>query len=224
MAMRLMAAWGVRYGGFVLMTMMAVWCEARPAPHLPDAIIDNIPRSELISDYNYWLWLWAWAPITVWMMARRPVLASRFLIAGGLLSIIRGLCIMATGLGPVAGEDFNAGMSAEDRWAGIWAIANPVHALVDDAAFVYLTKDLFFSGHVATTFLVVLYVWPHKPMRRLALIAHAAVTLSVFLSHLHYTIDVIGAYAITFTFFVLLEKDPRQMTLEDLGPRWSELK
>jgi hypothetical protein len=31
------------------------------------------------------------------------------------------------------------------------------------------------------------------------------VVLSVFLSHLHYSIDVVGAYAITFSIFVLRE-------------------
>ncbi len=223
MILKLIAAWLGRYAGFLLMTILAVWCEARPAPHLPDAIIDRVPYVDWVSSWNYYLWLLAWAPITVFLIARYPQRAFRLLIAGGVLSVVRGLCIAATGLGPVRGEDLNAGLSAADRWQGIWAIANPFHALVDDSAFVYLSKDLFFSGHVATTFLVVLYVWPQKKLRTWAIFAHCLVVASVFLSHLHYTIDVIGAYAITFVLFVFMEKDPRHATVEDLGRRWSDL-
>jgi hypothetical protein len=72
-------------------------------------------------------------------------------------------------------------------------------------ATVTLTKDLFFSGHVATTFLLLLYVWKFRALRFAMLAAHAVVLASVFLSHLHYTIDVIGAYAVTFSIFVLRE-------------------
>ncbi|MFT7619397.1 MAG: hypothetical protein ACI97A_003048 [Planctomycetota bacterium] len=221
--LKLVGAWGVRYLGFLVMTIMAVWSEARPAPGLPDAIIDRVPFVDWVSGWNYYLWIIAWAPLTIWLLCCRPLRAYRLLLAGGILSVIRGLCIMATGLGPPRGEDINAGMSAADRLAGIWAVANPFSALVEDSAFVYLSKDLFFSGHVATTFLVVLYVWPKKSLRVWALIAHFLVTASVFLSHLHYTIDVIGAYAITFAMFVLMEKDPRLSTEDDLGPRWSEI-
>jgi hypothetical protein len=38
---------------------------------------------------------------------------------------------------------------------------------------------------------------------------HLLVVASVFLAHLHYTIDVIGAYAITFTLFALREWNVR---------------
>ncbi len=37
------------------------------------------------------------------------------------------------------------------------------------------------------------------------LAAHVLVVASVFVAHLHYTIDVIGAYAITFSLFALRE-------------------
>ncbi|MBM4380479.1 MAG: hypothetical protein FJ086_14485, partial [Deltaproteobacteria bacterium] len=43
------------------------------------------------------------------------------------------------------------------------------------------------------------------------LAGHVVVVASVFLSHLHYTIDVVGAYALTFSLFVLREGDVRRM-------------
>jgi membrane-associated phospholipid phosphatase len=74
----------------------------------------------------------------------------------------------------------------------------------------YLTKDLFFSGHTATTFLLLLYVWPWRRLRAAALAGHVLVVASVFLAHLHYTIDVAGAYAIAFAIFALREGWPRR--------------
>jgi hypothetical protein len=51
-----------------------------------------------------------------------------------------------------------------------------------------------------------LYVWRYPRLRQAMLLAHALVVASVFLAHLHYTIDVIGAYAITFSLFCLRER------------------
>lgn len=55
-----------------------------------------------------------------------------------------------------------------------------------------LTKDLFFSGHTATLFLLFL-VTGKKWLRNLFLIFTAAVGISVLLQHVHYTIDVFAA-------------------------------
>jgi hypothetical protein len=50
---------------------------------------------------------------------------------------------------------------------------------------------------------------------------HLVVAASVLLARLHYSIDVVGAYAITFVLFTLREGDPRAgLRLGDLGPSW----
>ncbi len=103
------------------------------------------------------------------------------------------------------GNDVNAGMPAVARNEAFWEIVSPFGFFNRGANQLYLTKDLFFSGHVSTTFLLLLYVWPHRRMRRWMLLGHALVVGSVFLSHLHYTIDVVGAYAVTFSIFALRE-------------------
>ena len=41
------------------------------------------------------------------------------------------------------------------------------------------------------------------------LAGHVLVVATVFLAHLHYTIDVLGAYAMTFSLFCLFEVDLR---------------
>ena len=55
-----------------------------------------------------------------------------------------------------------------------------------------LTKDLFFSGHTSTLFLLFLTV-PGRRSKGLFLIFAAAVGISVLVQHVHYTIDVLAA-------------------------------
>jgi membrane-associated phospholipid phosphatase len=59
-------------------------------------------------------------------------------------------------------------------------------------------KDLFFSGHTSTMFLLFL-VNPHKKFRYIFLIATILVGASVLVQHVHYTIDVIAAPFFAYT-------------------------
>lgn len=195
-----------RWACFLLMVAMALWAEARPAPSLPDAVLSQLPYVEWVDRYNFVLWVFAYIPVAIWLLFRDAPRFVRYMVSAGMLAILRGLCIMATGLGPVRGADVNAGMSAEARWHALWEIASPIGVFVRQSAHVYLTKDLFFSGHTSTTLLLLLYVWREKPLRWLMLAGHLLVVASIFLSHLHYTIDVIGAYGLTFGLFVLRER------------------
>jgi len=54
-----------------------------------------------------------------------------------------------------------------------------------------------------------LYLRGRPRLAPVALAACLAVTASVLLAHLHYAIDVVGAWAITFALFVLREGWPR---------------
>jgi membrane-associated phospholipid phosphatase len=61
-----------------------------------------------------------------------------------------------------------------------------------------LTKDLFFSGHTATLFLLFLAV-KKEPLKIIFLICSSAVGISVLLQHVHYTIDVLAAPFFAYT-------------------------
>lgn len=194
-----------RFLCFAAMTWMALHAEARPAPTLPDAVLARVPYLAWVDRYNYVLWLLAYVPVALWLLGRAPRRFCRYMVSAGLLALLRGVCILATGLGPVRGGDVNAGMDPEVRVRAFWEILSPLGVFVRDAPHIYLTKDLFFSGHTSTTLLLLLYVWPYRTTRACMLAGHALVVASLFFSHLHYTIDVIGAWAITFTLFVLRE-------------------
>jgi hypothetical protein len=85
-------------------------------------------------------------------------------------------------------------------------LINPFSTLFGNAARVYLTKDLFFSGHASSTFLLWLYCRGRGWLGPLALAAHLATVAVVLLAHLHYTIDVVGAWAITYSVYTLAER------------------
>jgi len=191
-----------RYLSHSLMLGLAMLNEMRAAPKLPDSVLCVVPYTKWVADHNYGLWLLAYFPPALWLWRLDRHRFLHFLYLGGVLSLVRGVCILMTGLGPVVGEDVNAGMSMATATHAWWALVNPVGALLGDAPNIYLTKDLFFSGHTSTTFLLLLYCWSKPRLRWLALAGHLFVGCTVFLAHLHYTIDVGGAYAITYTALV----------------------
>ncbi len=58
--------------------------------------------------------------------------------------------------------------------------------------------DLFFSAHTAVPFLMALMFWRHRILRYLFLIWSVFFGIVVLLGHLHYTIDVLSAFFITY--------------------------
>lgn len=67
-----------------------------------------------------------------------------------------------------------------------------------------LTKDLFFSGHTATLFILYL-VSEKKSVKSIFLFCTIAVAVSVILQHVHYTIDVFAAVFFTYASYVILK-------------------
>ena len=66
-----------------------------------------------------------------------------------------------------------------------------------------LTKDLFFSGHTATLFLLFLFA-KNKILKYVFLSCTIAVGLSVLLQHVHYSIDVFAAPFFAYTCYRLI--------------------
>ncbi len=195
------------FGGMILLSLLG---EARPAPRVPDLLIDRIPYVAWVDHWNYWLWIAAYFPLGFVLLGIAPRRFCRFMVACGAISLLRGACVLFTGLGPVHGADVNVVRLAEPGmlWTAFRELVDPIGVLGRHSAHLYLTKDLFFSGHTATTFLLLLYLWPWRRLRRVMFLLHAAVVASLFLGHVHYTIDVVGAWAITFAVFALFEGCP----------------
>lgn len=200
----LLTAFLWRYFCHALMLGFALYNEAQPAPSLSDLVLSIVPRVAWIHRWNYHFWLLLYLPLAVWLWRTNRDAFVHFLYLGGVLSLLRGICIPLTHLGPVHGPDINAGRSGRELAAAWLVLINPFSTLLGNAAGVYLTKDLFFSGHTATTFLLWLYCRGRGPIGAVALVAHLLVVAIVFLSHLHYTIDVVGAWAITYLIYSIV--------------------
>jgi len=68
-----------------------------------------------------------------------------------------------------------------------------------------LTKDLFFSGHTATLFILFL-VSEHKTIKIIFLVSTIIVAFCVLIQHVHYTIDVFAAIFFTYACYKILHK------------------
>ena len=69
---------------------------------------------------------------------------------------------------------------------------------------VLITKDLFFSGHVSTMFLLFLFV-PGKRLKAFVFIVTLIVAILILLQHSHYTIDVVAAPLFSYLSFRLAD-------------------
>jgi hypothetical protein len=198
-----------RYGCHAAMLLLSLLTEGRPAPSLPDSLLAHIPRVPWLDAHNYLIWLFCYVPPALWLWRRDRRAFLHFLYLGGFLSLLRGVTVGLTGLGPVDGGDVNVGLHGRAILTAWLTLVNPLSSLFGNAAHVYLTKDLFFSGHVSSTFLLWLYCRGDRGSRGLAaaaFIGHAATVALVFLCHLHYTIDVVGAWAITYALYGWVER------------------
>ena len=65
--------------------------------------------------------------------------------------------------------------------------------------------DLFFSGHTGLPFLMALIFWNNKKLRFTFLAGSIIFAFVVLLGHLHYSIDVMAAFFITYSIFHMSE-------------------
>jgi hypothetical protein len=67
-------------------------------------------------------------------------------------------------------------------------------------------SDLFFSGHTGIPFLMALIFWQHKVWRTAFIAISVFFGIIVLMGHLHYSIDVMSAFFITYSIFHIAEK------------------
>ena len=78
--------------------------------------------------------------------------------------------------------------------------------------------DLFFSGHTGMPYLISLVFWEDKLIRYIFLAFSGIFAVVVLLAHLHYSIDVLAAFFITYTIYDIatrIFKKDRKISLEN---------
>jgi len=83
-----------------------------------------------------------------------------------------------------------------DPPATIIAIKDPLTSLTYGGKDIFITKDLFFSGHTSNMLILAL-CFERKSDKWLGFIAAFSVGILVLFQHAHYSIDVIAAFVIT---------------------------
>ncbi len=165
-------------GTLVGLSNFLLWVEQRPdVVVLPDPVLARIPPRDL-STPTFAL-IYGGLLLGIVVLIRRPWELVRAVQSYVLLVLFRIALMWVTPLAPPAGFVMLADPFVESF--------GPAKAL---------TRDLFFSGHTSTLFLVAL-VLP-KPWKWLVLGATTIVAVLLLWQHAHYTVDVLVAPFVAF--------------------------
>lgn len=166
-----------------LLARFLEFAEARPGAVLPDPVLSLLAPRDLT-----WLifgLIYLGLAFGVARLAREPRALVVALQAYVVMALFR---IAAMGATPLEAPP------------GMIPLHDPLVRLFGPGKL--LTKDLFFSGHTSTLFLLFLAV-PGRLSKVLFLVCTAAVGISVLWQHVHYTIDVLVAPLFSYASFRL---------------------
>jgi membrane-associated phospholipid phosphatase len=149
--------------------------ELRPGVVLNDPLLALLPPHNVA--VPLFIMIWTMAALTAFRAVWNPRIFLVFVWSFLLLSIFRILSITLVPLEPPA---------------GLIGLSDPL------SNFFYghdrfITKDLFFSGHTSTIFLLYLCL-TGRGDRRVALAATFGVAFLLLVQHVHYTLDILGGF------------------------------
>ncbi|HEV3324829.1 MAG TPA: phosphatase PAP2 family protein [Puia sp.] len=143
-------------------------------------IVLNDPLLRLIPAHNVsiplFIIIWTLSALAAVRCVQSPRMFLTFVWSFIVLSLFRMLTIFLVPLDPPA---------------GLIGLIDPLSNFFYGPKFV--TKDLFFSGHTSTIFLLY-FCLPGRVDKRLALLITFGVALLLLIQHVHYTLDVLGGF------------------------------
>ncbi len=163
------------------------WVERRPGAVLPDPILAMIPPRDVT--WPVFGLIYAGIVVAVFLLVRRPERLLAGVQAYVVLALLRMIVMWATPLDPPPGM-----IVLEDPLVQGFGGASQA-----------LTRDLFFSGHTSTMFLLFLAV-PGRSAKGFFLAATALVAFLVLVQHVHYAVDVLAAPAFAWAAWTLVTR------------------
>jgi len=154
--------------------------EARQGIVLNDWLLQRIPSM----DFSVVIFILVWST-SLLILVRCIQKPAIFLMTLYFLIIITLLRIITISIIPL------------DPPNGLIILKDPITSLSYGGSSVFITKDLFFSGHTANLFMFYLCL-QKKRDKLFALSTSLLVGLLVLVQHVHYSIDVIGAIVFTY--------------------------
>jgi len=194
-------------GGVVLLTLSLVtqffisgYVDRSASLPVTDIILSNTRVYDVDT-----IFIWGSIILTIfgaWVALRRVNTTPFLMKSVALFTIIRSVFVSLTHISPF-----------------------PTHAIIDSAFFnkeafagIFTGNDLFFSGHTGIPFLLALIFWENKTLRVIFLGFSAMFAVVVLLGHLHYSIDVLSAFFITYSIFhicqIFFKKDWKLFNLK----------
>lgn len=155
--------------------------EARQGIVLNDWILSWIPAKDF--SITIFIFVWSTSLLVVIRSIQQPAIFLRFIYLLIILTLTR---IATISLFPL------------DPPAGLIHLKDPLTSLTYGGTQVFITKDLFFSGHTSNLLLIYLCL-QKKRDKQFALLATVGVAILVLVQHVHYTIDVIMAIVFTYS-------------------------
>jgi hypothetical protein len=144
-----------------------------------DIILSNIRVYDLDGLFIYGAII-MWIFITLVLIAE-PKRIPFTLKAVSLFVVIRSIFISLTHIGPFPTQVIMSTSKVMEKFA--------------------FGGDLFFSGHTGLPFLMALIFWHNRYLRWIFIGASLMFGAVVLMAHLHYSIDVLSAFFITYTIF-----------------------
>lgn len=160
--------------------------ETRNGTQLNDWVLNKINPTD-VSNWVFGI-IWSMALLTIIRCIQSPKIFLVFLWGFIVLSLSRMITIIALPLNPPN---------------GLIELIDPISNRFYGSTFI--TKDLFYSGHTATQFLMFLCL-KNKADKVLTFISTIAIGVLVLVQHVHYTVDVVAAPLFTFGVYLLAKK------------------
>ena len=149
-----------------------------------DILFFIIPKYDL--SLLYFLGMWILFPLGIgYVTYKIPDKIPFIIFTFALFFFIRGICISSTYIG-----------IPPDHITPYLDININIFSVVQ-----FFRNDLFFSGHTGIPFLISLFFWNFTYFRNLFIIISIIMAFTVISMRIHYTIDIIGAYFITYGIF-----------------------
>ena len=167
-----------------LLPTFFAFIEKREGMVLQDYLLDAIPAMDV--SIPTFIIIWSMVVLVLYRIYQNPRLLLVVAYGFILMCLARILTISLLPLNPPT---------------GIITLQDPIANIAYGGNGIFITKDLFYSGHTGNMFLFFLCL-EAKWDKIIALTASFLIGLLVLIQHIHYSIDVFAAFI--FTYFIYL--------------------
>jgi hypothetical protein len=172
----------------LLLPSFFAFIEKREGMVLQDFVLDHLPAMDV--SIPTFVIIWSVVLLVFYRMFQNPSLF--LLVAYGfiLMCMLRVLTISLLPLNPPP---------------GLITLKDPIANIAYGGNGIFITKDLFYSGHTGNMFLFFLCL-QGKWDKIIALTASVMVGILVLVQHIHYSVDVFAAFIFTYFIYLVAKK------------------